>query len=57
MTDPVELIKSDYSHFIIIGCAIGGLVWGGINAMFVSTIELSQHCLKTVRLYRWSPWT
>ena len=55
MTDPVELIKSDYSHFIIIGCAIGGLVWGGINAMFVSTIELSQHCLKTVRLYRWSP--
>lgn len=46
-TDPVTLIKSDYSHYIIIGCAIGGLVWGGVNAMFVSTIDSCLACLKT----------
>lgn len=31
-----ELIKSAYSHYIIIGCSVVGLVWGGVNAMFVS---------------------
>ena len=35
-----ELIQSAYSHYIIIGCSVGGLVWGGVNAMFVSTPSL-----------------
>jgi len=32
-----ELIESSYSHFLIIGGACLGLVWGGVNAHFVST--------------------
>ena len=36
-TTPVPVLVSEYSHFIIIGCSVLGLVWGGINAMFVST--------------------
>jgi len=41
-SDPVDnlLVKSEYSHFIIIGCSIAGLVWGGVNAMFVNKVEL-----------------
>lgn len=35
------LVKSEYSHYIIIGCSIAGLVWGGINAMFVNKVELN----------------
>jgi len=31
------LIESVWSHYVIIGCASVSLVWGGINAMFVST--------------------
>lgn len=31
-----ELIQSTYSHYIIIGCSVAGLAWGGVNAMFVS---------------------
>ena len=42
-SDPVDniLVKSEYSHYIIIGCSIAGLVWGGINAMFVSNLSVS----------------
>ena len=29
-------IESGYSHYIIIGCSVVGLVWGGINAALVS---------------------
>jgi len=29
-------IESVWSHYLIIGCAVAGCVWGGINAMFVS---------------------
>ena len=41
MTDPasaatISVIESGYSHFIIIGCAVAGIAWGGINAIFVS---------------------
>ena len=32
------LVQSVYSHYIIIGCSIAGLVWGGVNAMFVSNL-------------------
>ena len=35
MTDPT-FIESNYSHYIICGCSVLGLVWGGVNAMFVS---------------------
>ena len=34
-----ELIESGWSHYVIIGCSVVGLVWGGINAMLVSLIE------------------
>ena len=30
------LIESGYSHYIIIGTSVVGLVWGGVNAMLVS---------------------
>jgi hypothetical protein len=33
---PLPLIESVWSHYVIIGCASVSLVWGGINAMFVS---------------------
>ena len=33
-----SIIESGYSHYIIIGCSIAGIVWGGINAVFVSLI-------------------
>ena len=36
-TDAVEIIASNYSHYIIIGCAVGGIVWGSINAWWVSS--------------------
>ena len=32
-----ELIASGFSHYVIIGCSVFGLAWGGINAIFVST--------------------
>ena len=34
--DPVTWIESGFSHYIIIGCSIGGIVWGMINAHLVS---------------------
>ena len=34
--DPVTWIESGFSHYIIIGCSVLGLVWGGVNAVFVS---------------------
>lgn len=43
--DPVELVQSEYSHYIIIGCSVFGLVWGGINAMFVSNLFASNSIL------------
>jgi len=47
-SDPVDtiLVKSEYSHFIIIGCSIAGLVWGGINAMFVNKVELQAENIR-----------
>ncbi len=53
MTDPasaatISIIESGYSHYIIIGCSVAGIAWGGINAMFVSlshTFSLQQAVL------------
>ena len=36
--DPVELLQSVYSHYIIIGCSVAGIVWGAINAHWVSFV-------------------
>jgi K(+)-stimulated pyrophosphate-energized sodium pump len=41
-----ELIKSEYSHYVIIGCSVLGLVWGGVNAMFVNKVELHADNIK-----------
>ena len=55
-TETTELIESNFSHFIIIGCAIGGLVWGGVNAMFVSLATKHQFsswlCLSHSQAYQ-----
>ena len=37
-----ELIASQYSHYIIIGCSVLGLVWGGVNATFVSVFPFTR---------------
>lgn len=49
-SEPVDnlLVKSEYSHFIIIGCSIAGLVWGGINAMFVSNLFATTFTLSAM---------
>jgi hypothetical protein len=31
-----NIIESTYAHWIIFGCAIVALVWGSVNALFVS---------------------
>lgn len=36
--DSVSIIESNYSHYIIIGCSVGGIVWGSINAWWVSIL-------------------
>ena len=37
MTD-LSIIESNYSHYIIIGCSIGGILWGSLNAHWVSFV-------------------
>ena len=37
-SEPVELLQSVYSHYIIIGCSVAGIVWGAINAHWVSFV-------------------
>ena len=34
-----SIIESTYSHYIILACSIGGIVWGSINAWWVSKIS------------------
>ena len=46
-----ELIQSGWSHYAIIGCSVVGLVWGGINAMFVS--HKPELTLSTSAVYSW----
>jgi len=40
-----SIIESGFSHYIIIGCSVAGIVWGGINAVFVSLASLAGACL------------
>jgi len=35
-----DLIASGFSHYVILGCSVFGLVWGGINACFVNNVKL-----------------
>lgn len=37
-SDSDELLQSVYSHYIIIGCSVAGIVWGAINAHWVSFV-------------------
>ncbi len=51
MSDPataatISVIESGYSHYIIIGCAVAGIAWGGINAMFVSIAPMQSQRLR-----------
>lgn len=34
--DATPLIDSVYSHYIIFGCAIFAILWGGLNVLWVS---------------------
>jgi hypothetical protein len=34
--DATPLIASEWSHYVIFGCSIFAILWGGINAMIVS---------------------
>ena len=53
-----ELIASQYSHYIIIGCSVVGLVWGGVNATFVSVFPFTKAARSPRSLVVHSPaWT
>lgn len=52
-TESPEIIQSVYSHYIIIGCSIGGLVWGGVNAMFVSALACRLVLLASRFTFTW----
>ena len=34
--DATPLIASEWSHYVIFGCSIFAILWGGLNAMMVS---------------------
>ena len=34
--DTSNVIESTYSHYVIFGCSLFALVWGGVNASMVS---------------------
>lgn len=34
--DSTPLIASEWSHYVIFGCSIFAILWGGINALMVS---------------------
>jgi len=44
--DSVSIIESNYSHYIIIGCSVGGIVWGSINAWWVSKVQIDASKIK-----------
>ena len=33
-----NVIESTYAHWLIFGCALLALVWGSVNALFVSNL-------------------
>jgi hypothetical protein len=38
--DTSNVIESTYSHYVIFGCSLFALVWGGVNASMVRKVEL-----------------
>lgn len=36
VTEPTEFIEARFSQYIIIGCSVVALVWGAVNALWVS---------------------
>ena len=41
-SDATPLIASVWSHYLIFGCAVFAILWGGINAMLVSRVGLCK---------------
>ena len=41
-SDATPLIASVWSHYVIFGCSIFAILWGGINAMMVSSVKDSS---------------
>jgi H(+)-translocating pyrophosphatase len=44
--DDIEYLVSVYSHYIIIGCSVAGIVWGAINAHWVGKVELDANNIR-----------
>ena len=40
--DATPLIASVWSHYLIFGCAVFAILWGGLNAMLVSRADLCK---------------
>lgn len=38
--DTSNVIENTYSHYVIFGCSLFALVWGGVNAAMVRKVEL-----------------
>ena len=36
--EPITLIESVNAHYVIFGCSIFAILWGALNALWVSTI-------------------
>jgi hypothetical protein len=49
MTTPAgstPLIDSELSHYVIFGCSIFAILWGGLNALWVSQVELDAENIR-----------
>jgi len=44
--DSIPLIDSELSHYIIFGCSIFAILWGGLNALWVSQVELDAENIR-----------
>merc|ERR1712087_150939 len=44
--DSTPLIDSVYSHYVIFGCSVFSILWGCLNALWVSQVELEAHNIK-----------
>ena len=43
VADPITLIDSVNAHYVIFGCSIFAILWGALNALWVSTISWLRH--------------
>jgi len=41
-----EVIVSNFAHWIIFGGAALGLVWGGVNVLFINKVEVDAANIK-----------